>query len=215
MSSSSSNLPWRSVFLDRDGVINANRADHVTSWREFELLPGALEGLRLLTEYRYRIFVVTNQAAVNRGLISRAGLEAIHRRMVRLAEAHGAQIAGVRYCPHRPDEACACRKPQPGMLLSLAAEQGIALGECFIIGDALSDIAAGHAAGCRTVLVRSGRGRAQLQHPDAARQRPDHVAEDLLDAARWLCAQPDAADSGICLQRHSHMLPSELTGMMR
>lgn len=207
-----------SIFLDRDGVINANRDDHVKSWHEFRFLPGALEGLRLLTEHGCRIFIVTNQAAINRGLIARATLEQIHQRMVRTAAAYGARIAGIRYCPHRPDEACACRKPQPGMLLDLAAECSIDLGQTYLVGDAHSDIAAGQAAGCRTVLVLSG--RTPRESPDVGRARPDHVAEDLLDAARWLCAQPATrapqpapADAGLLLPDwQCQMQPREQIG---
>lgn len=184
---------WKDIFLDRDGVINENRDDHVKSWQEFRFLPGALEALRLLTERHYRIFVVTNQAAVNRGLMSLATLEEIHLRMARAAEASQAHISGIRFCPHSPDEACLCRKPQPGMLLSLAAERQIDLGQAYLIGDALTDMAAGHTAGCRTILVLTGRGRAQLERPDFLHHRPRHVAQNLLDAVRWLVSQPQTA----------------------
>lgn len=180
---------WRDIFLDRDGVINENRADHVKCWREFAFLPGALEALRLLSERHYRIFIVTNQAAVNRGQLSPATLDDIHARMIAAAEAHGARIAGLRSCPHRDDEACACRKPRPGMLLSLAAERQIDLSQSYFIGDAITDVAAGHAAGCRTILVRTGRGLEQLNHPDFLRHRPRHVAANLLDAVQWLHEQ--------------------------
>lgn len=178
---------WRNVFLDRDGVINENRVDHVKRWAEFRWLPGALEGMRLLTEHGFRIFIVTNQAAVNRGLITHSDLAEIHRRMIIIAAAHGATIAGLRFCPHRPDEACGCRKPRPGMLLDLAREHQVDLTAAYMIGDAPSDIAAGQAAGCRTILVLSG--RTALDHPGVQDHPPTHIAASLLDAARWLCAR--------------------------
>lgn len=181
--SSCEQLPQqRDIFIDRDGVINENRDDHVTSWEQFHFVPGALEALRLLTEWGYRIFVVTNQAAIGRGLMSQATLEAIHERMSAIAAQHGAQITAIRYCPHRPELQCACRKPQPGMLLSLAATMGIELNATYLIGDALSDIMAGKAAGCRTILVRTGRGAAQLNSPELARHAPNYVAANLLEA---------------------------------
>lgn len=179
---------WRNVFLDRDGVINENRADHVKSWAEFRWLPGALEGLRLLTEHGFRIFIVTNQAAVNRGLMTHSALAEIHLRMMSIAASHGAAITGLRFCPHRPDEDCGCRKPRPGMLLDLASEHQVDLSTAYMIGDAPSDIAAGQAAGCRTILVLSG--RTQLDHPELDRRPPTHIAANLLDAARWLCSRP-------------------------
>jgi D-glycero-D-manno-heptose 1,7-bisphosphate phosphatase len=180
--------PWRNVFLDRDGVINENRVDHVKTWDEFRWLPGALEGLRLLTEHGFRIFIVTNQAAVNRGLMTSTTLADIHRRMISIAASHGAIITGIRVCPHRPEEACDCRKPRPGMLLDLAREYQVDLSAAYMIGDAPSDIAAGQAAGCRTILVLSG--RTQLDHPELRSHPPMHIAANLLDAARWLCARP-------------------------
>ncbi|NTU78200.1 MAG: D-glycero-beta-D-manno-heptose 1,7-bisphosphate 7-phosphatase [Chloroflexales bacterium] len=177
----------RNVFLDRDGVINENRDDHVKSWGEFRFLPGALDALRLLTAHRFRIFVVTNQASVNRGMVSTATVDDIHRRMFRAAARRGAVITAVRYCPHRPDERCACRKPEPGMLLELAREHHVPVASTYMVGDALSDIAAGRAAGCQTILVRTGRGAGQIATSLGVTSMPDLVADDLLAAARWLC----------------------------
>jgi D-glycero-D-manno-heptose 1,7-bisphosphate phosphatase len=186
------------VFLDRDGVINENRDDHVKSWEEFRFLPGSLEAMELLTRAGLRIFVVTNQACVNRGLISPAELATIHQHMQDAAARAGARIEAVRHCPHRPDEHCRCRKPRPGMLLDLAGAYGLNLERAYMIGDAATDIAAGESAGCQTVLVRTGRGAAQL---GALRGNPSHpalVADNLLAAARWICANEDA---GVWLAR--------------
>lgn len=179
----------RAIFLDRDGVINENRDDHVKSWDEFALIPGAMQGMRLLSEAGWPIFVVTNQAAVNRGLVSHQTLEQINGRMVSLAHRHGARIRDVRYCPHRPDERCRCRKPSPGMLTSLAAEHGVDLARSYLVGDALTDVAAGHAVGCTTVLVQTGRGQQHIDLPEVQRWRPDHLARDLYAAAQWILAE--------------------------
>jgi D-glycero-D-manno-heptose 1,7-bisphosphate phosphatase len=176
------------VFLDRDGVINENRDDHVKSWAEFRFLPGALDALRLLTRQGFRIFVITNQACVNRGLAKPADVDDIHWRMAYAALAHGARINDVRYCPHRPDEACPCRKPQPGMLLDLELTYGVGLGEAYLVGDAASDIAAGRAVGCRTVMVRTGRGEQHLTSGATIACPPDAVADDLLTAALLISA---------------------------
>jgi D-glycero-D-manno-heptose 1,7-bisphosphate phosphatase len=184
------------VFLDRDGVINENRDDYVKSWDEFRFLPRALDALRTLTVAGCRIFVVTNQAGVNRGLLSRTTLDGIHRRMRAAAAAAGAEIAGLRYCPHRPEERCGCRKPSPGMLLDLARVHGVSLAQAVMVGDAASDVAAGQRAGCRTILVRTGRGAAQLAALERQGAGPDLVAHDLFDAARAICsATPVAAPS--------------------
>jgi D-glycero-D-manno-heptose 1,7-bisphosphate phosphatase len=153
----------RAVFVDRDGVICRNRDDHVKSWEEFVFLPGAIGALVRLARCELRIVVVTNQAAIHRGIVSSEIVEDIHRRMVARVLAAGGRVDCVIYCPHRPDEGCRCRKPQPGMLLDAARKLDLNLAESYLIGDAETDILAAQAAGCgHRYLVLSGRGRNQL-----------------------------------------------------
>ncbi|HIE37908.1 MAG TPA: D-glycero-beta-D-manno-heptose 1,7-bisphosphate 7-phosphatase [Anaerolineae bacterium] len=152
----------RAVFIDRDGVICRNRDDHVKSWEEFVFLPGALEALARLASLDLRIVVITNQAVINRRMVPMEVVEEIHARMVRAIEAAGGRVDRVMYCPHRPEEHCACRKPQPGLLLMAAEELGLDLSRCYLVGDAQTDMQAGRAAGCRRYLVLTGRGRKQL-----------------------------------------------------
>jgi D-glycero-D-manno-heptose 1,7-bisphosphate phosphatase len=166
------------VFLDRDGVINENRPDHVKSWDEFRFLPGALEAVARLTQSQVQVYVVSNQAIINRRLVPVSVLEDMLHRMLTVIEAHGGRVADIAYCPHRPDEQCACRKPRPGLILDLAAKHHLDLRDAVVIGDALTDIEAGQAAGCRTILVLTGRGREQLSLIGDT-QRPFAVAADL------------------------------------
>jgi D-glycero-D-manno-heptose 1,7-bisphosphate phosphatase len=170
------------IFLDRDGVINANRADYVKSWGEFEFLPGALDAIRALSALDWPIIVVTNQSAVGRGLITRQAVEDIHQRMLEAVTRAGGRITEVRYCPHRPDEGCPCRKPAPGMLLGAARKWGLDLHRSVLVGDAMSDILAAQAAGAAAILVQTGRGPGQLQL--LRQQNIDHfqVVSDLPDA---------------------------------
>jgi histidinol-phosphate phosphatase family protein len=152
----------RAVFLDRDGVICRNRDDHVKSWDEFVFLPGAREALARLAHLNLRLVVITNQAIINRGIVPVEVVESIHTRMVRAIEEAGGRIDRVMYCPHRPDEHCACRKPEPGLLLMAAEEFGLDLSQSYLIGDAETDMQAGRAAGCERYMVLTGRGRRQL-----------------------------------------------------
>ena len=154
----------RSVFVDRDGVICRNRTDHVKSWKEFVFLPGAIEAMVRLARANLPIIIITNQAAINRGIISADVVEDINARMVRAIEAAGGRIDDVLYCPHRPDERCECRKPQPGMLLLAAQRWNVDLDQSYLIGDAKSDMQAARAVGCRRYLVLTGRGLRQLIH---------------------------------------------------
>ncbi len=180
----------QAVFLDRDGVINENRADHVKHWSEFRFLPGAVEAIARFSRTGVSVFVVTNQAVVNRGLVSRQTVDDINRRMVREIAARGGHVEAVAYCPHRPEECCYCRKPRPGLLLRLAGRHGLQLTESVVIGDALSDLQAGVAVGCRPVLVLTGRGREHLAQARAAHLDGLIVASDLAAAVDLLLSQP-------------------------
>ena len=148
----------RVVFLDRDGVICENRPDYVKSWAEFSFLPGVFDALAALKQAGYRTIVVTNQSAIGRGHMTLADLHHIHSRMLEIIRQHGGDVAQVFHCPHRPDEACRCRKPKPGMLLNAARALEIDLSRSFMVGDASTDILAGQSVGCRCFLVLTGRG---------------------------------------------------------
>ncbi|GAC1315221.1 MAG: hypothetical protein NVSMB2_06260 [Chloroflexota bacterium] len=174
---------FSAVFLDRDGVINENRVDHVKNWDEFEFLPGACETIARFTQAGLRVFVVSNQAIVNRGIVSADEVEAIHQGMVDEIERAGGRVDGIAYCPHRPDEKCACRKPQPGLLRMLAENHDVDLGSALFVGDVMSDLDAGHAAGCATILVLTGRGRDQVAQACAAGREDVLVYADLPQVA--------------------------------
>lgn len=177
------------IFLDRDGVLNENRLDHVKGWAEFRFIPGVLQALRDLMRLNAPIFVVSNQAAINRRLVSRATVDDIHRRMIAQVRRAGADIRAVLYCPHEPSEGCACRKPAPGLIFEAAARFDIDLGRSVLVGDAWTDIVAGQRADCRTVLVRTGRGHGQLRVlAEHGLAPPTAVAADLLGAVPIIAA---------------------------
>ena len=178
------------VILDREGVVNRPVEGYVLSPERWEPLPGSMEAIARLHHAGYCIAVATNQAALSRGLFDMATLNAIHRRMGRLAEAAGGRIDAVAVCPHSPEQDCRCRKPRPGMLLELIDRFGASPAQTSMIGDRMADIQAGVAAGCRTWLVRSGDGR----QTETSGQVPRGVAvcDDLADAARLLLSEPVA-----------------------
>ncbi len=182
----------RAVFLDRDGVINENRSDYVKSWDEFNFLPGALDSLRRLARTPYHIVVISNQSAINRGLVSWAEVDAINRRMVREIETAGGRIDGIYVCPHRPDEGCECRKPKPGLLYRAAGELDLELASSYCVGDALSDVQAALAAGCIPFLVLSGRGREELARARDAGTVDFVYGFDLAAAVDWIPRLSDA-----------------------
>jgi D-glycero-D-manno-heptose 1,7-bisphosphate phosphatase len=180
------------VFLDRDGVINQNREDYVKSWEEVEFLPGVLDALKELASSNYLIFVLTNQSAVGRGLLSLTSLDSMHHQMKTVIENQGGRIDGFYYCPHHPDEHCACRKPAPGLLLKAAADHDLQLAQSFFVGDARSDVEAAVNAGCQPVLVLSGRGTAQLRLIKGRLRNACKIARDLPDAINWILREYDS-----------------------
>lgn len=138
------------ILLDRDGTLNRRMPPgrYVRNWSEWEWLPGARAALKRLHEAGYRIFLVTNQAGIARGAMSRADVDAIHARMLDDVRADGADIAEVFLCPHGWDEGCGCRKPAPGLLFQAQAKHHLNLAQTPLIGDDERDGAAAAAAGC-------------------------------------------------------------------
>ena len=172
------------IFLDRDGVINHDSPYYIKSWAEYEFLPGSLEALAALSAAGYVLIVVTNQSIIGRGMVPLEVLEDTHRRLCRAVAQAGGRIFDIVYCPHRPDEYCGCRKPQPGMILQAQARHRIDLCRAVMIGDNAKDIECGRRAGCgATILVRTGSGKEAEKKLAEKGIRPTAVADDLLDAA--------------------------------
>ncbi len=168
------------IFLDRDGVIIENRADYVRCWGDVAIYPQALSILARLRDLPYKFVIVTNQSVVGRARISLETAQAINERLVAKIVEAGGRIDGVFMCPHAPQDDCDCRKPRPGLLFQAAEALDIDLSSSWMIGDALTDVMAGKAAGVdRTALVLTGRGEAQVGRPEADDVGPFSVFEDL------------------------------------
>jgi len=179
-------FPNRAVFVDRDGTLIVNR--HYGSDPDaIELLPGVAEGLRSLREAGYRLVLVSNQSGVARGYFDEAAVGRMHDRLQRMLDAHGAALDGLEYCPHHPEGVsgtphavpCACRKPEPGMILRAARKHAVNLSESWMVGDIEADVEAGRRSGARTILIG----------PEPSRLPPDHRAADFADAVRHILAR--------------------------
>lgn len=175
----------RAVFLDRDGTLNVE-VNYLRRVEDLRLIPGAGEALAALRRQGFVLVGITNQAGIARGLLDETVLGAIHERLQALLAAQGARLDAVYFCPHHPEftGACECRKPLPGMLLQAAAELDIDLARSWMVGDTPADIAAGRAAGCRSVLVRTGYGRSYVQANGG--QAPETIVDDIAAAARYI-----------------------------
>jgi D-glycero-D-manno-heptose 1,7-bisphosphate phosphatase len=179
--------PTHIVILDRDGTINHERDDFVKSPEEWVPLPGALEAIARLNHAGWKAVVVTNQSGFGRGLFTAKALGAMHIKMNKLLQQVGGRIEAVFFCPHKPDDACDCRKPLPGLMLEAGKRFNANLSAVAAVGDSLRDLQAAVAAGCQPHLVRSGRG---LATEAAGSLVPGTVVHDDLAAfAEHLIAQ--------------------------
>lgn len=175
----------KAAFLDRDGVINEDRDDYVKNVKELKIYPHVPEAIRCLNEAGYAVVVVSNQQGVAKGVLSENDLQMIEDEIKRHVEAAGGRIAAFYYCKHLASDNCACRKPKPGMLFRAADDLGIDLKQSVMIGDTERDVQAGQSAGCRTVLLLTG--KLTKEDLKTLAYKPDDVASDLREAAERLC----------------------------
>jgi D-glycero-D-manno-heptose 1,7-bisphosphate phosphatase len=189
----------RAVFLDRDGVL-VEDVDLLTRADQLRLLPGVPSALNALQSAGFALVVVSNQPVVARGLATAQEVEAIHAELDGLIHAAGGPAMDRFYfCPHHPKGTllayqvdCDCRKPKPGLLLKAARELNLGLRASFMVGDRITDIIAGARAGCRTILVQTGK---HLEKPIETSEpldttiEPDYVGADLAAAVEWLLKQ--------------------------
>jgi histidinol-phosphate phosphatase family protein len=176
------------AFLDRDGVINKYPGDHayVTSWKEFHLIPGSIEGIRKLNQKDFRVFVISNQAGVSKGLYSQKALDEIDKRMLAAFRKHKVKVDGIYYCTHREEDNCACRKPKTGLLTKALQETGISEPEVFFVGDSFIDMNTARNFGAKAILVFSGKEK--ISNRPKWDFEPDYLCDNLLMAAHYLCS---------------------------
>ena len=190
----------RAAFLDRDGVIVSLVPDERTGTLEspyqpadVALEPGAAQGLRALRDAGYVLCVVSNQPSAAKGFTTVAQLDAVEERARAMLHSEGVRLDEWRRCLHHPAGVieelagdCRCRKPEPGLLLDAAAQLGLDLGESWMVGDADSDVAAGRAAGCRTILVESPGS----SHRRSGAASPDGLSRNLSEAVTFILRAP-------------------------
>ncbi len=176
----------KAVFLDKDGTL-VDDVPYNVDPDLIRLSDGALDGLRLLQEREYLLFVVTNQSGVARGYFEEQALTAVEKRLQELLSVAGIRLTGFYYCPHHPHGSipqyaveCSCRKPQPGMLQKASLEHRINLASSWLVGDILNDVEAGNRAGCRTVLIDNGN---ETEWELTPRRHPGFTVKNLYEAA--------------------------------
>jgi histidinol-phosphate phosphatase family protein len=187
--------PGPGVFVDRDGTLVVERG-YLSDPAGIELLPGAARALLELKAAGLPVIVISNQSGVGRGLFP---LERVHQAMARLRvelRAAGVELDGIYFCPHRPEDGCACRKPGTLLLERAAEDHQLRLRASTMVGDKALDVETAHAAGARGILVRSGYGREEERRLEAGGgEAADRVCDDLAAAAEWILARREAEES--------------------
>lgn len=197
----------KAVFLDRDGVINEliyyqeqGIIDSPFTLERFKLRPGVGEAIARLNRHGYKVIVVSNQPGVAKGHFTPSVLRQMDAKLEAELKRDGALLDGIYYCLHHPEATltryrrdCDCRKPKPGLLLKAAAEVGIDLRQSWIIGDNLTDIQAGKAAGVKTILL--GKMKCELcDLMDEQCTRPDIIVSDLAEAVKVILSEQKPVD---------------------
>ena len=181
------------VFLDRDGTLNVD-VGYLHAIDQLELFPWTADALRLLKRAGYLLVVVSNQAGIAQGMIAPGFVEQAHAEMLRRVREAGGDLDALYFCPHHPRGAikelatdCRCRKPLPGMIDDAARDLGIDVANSWMIGDKWLDVQLGHAAGARSILVRTGWGADQeRRRPEG--QKVEAICDNLIAAVSVILA---------------------------
>ncbi len=177
----------RTVFLDRDGVLNrkAPEGEYVSRWDLFHPLPGAIQAVRRLNEARLPVYIVTNQRGVALGLYTMDDVNRLHMRLQEEMRSHGAHVDGIFVCPHDKG-VCGCRKPRPGLFeQAQALHPEVDFKLSVMVGDTLSDMEAGIRLGMRTIFIDDEPER-QKAGAEAARGMAGAVCGSLIEAVAVL-----------------------------
>jgi len=177
----------KTVFLDRDGVINIDSSLYIKNESEFEFIQKSPEAIALLNKHGFSVIVITNQSIIGRNMVTRKILDAIFEKMKNGIQKAGGRIEDIFFCPHTPVDHCSCRKPKPGLILQAQQKYNIDLKHSYMVGDSAKDIECALNAGCKTtLLVKTGNGKKAQQQLLQKNIIPDFIASDLYDAACWI-----------------------------
>ncbi len=193
----SSAYPHKAVFLDRDGTI-IEEHDYPDSEKKIVLYENSVEALKMLKEDGFKLIIITNQSGIARGLFTLERLEELNNYLKKTLSDAGVEIDGIYFCPHQPDGEvikysfkCFCRKPKPGMLLKAIEDLQLEEESSFVVGDKLSDILTSVNVDVKSVLVKTGYGLEEIKKLDTVDHNPSYIAEDILDAAKWILKNQD------------------------
>ena len=169
----------RVIILDRDGVVNHDSDDYIKSPDEWQAVPGSLEAIAKLSNNGYRVFIISNQSGVARGLFNIETLNNIHKKLHKELTSVGGKVEAILFCPHAPDDNCECRKPKPGLLHELSKRANISLKGVPFVGDTLRDLQAAIEVDAKPILVKTGKGERTIDNHIDELPEDTAIYEDL------------------------------------
>lgn len=172
----------KAIFLDRDGTLNEDQG-YVHKLEDFKLLPGVIEGLKLLKN-DFLFFIITNQSGIGRGYYTIEDFHNFNNHLLKVLEEHNIKILKIYYCPHSPYESCDCKKPKTKNIEKFVLDYNIDIKESWVIGDHPTDSLLGINAGCKTIFLCTGHGE---KHFNDLKERgivPTFISQDFLSAAK-------------------------------
>lgn len=180
----------KAIILDRDGTLNEDEKGFTHKLEDFKLFQNVIPALKILKE-KFRFFIITNQSGVGRGYYSIDDVNIFNKKVVDVLKEEGIIIEEIFVCPHHPQEDCECRKPRPKFIEEIKKKYKIDLKRSYVIGDHEADVLLGKNAGAKSVLLLTGHGK---KHLPEMKITPDHIAEDILDAANWIIEMENIRD---------------------
>ena len=187
----------KGVFIDRDDTISRD-VHYCRRPGDFELLPKAAAGIKLLNQEGFKVVVITNQSGIARGYFTEDMLNKIHQKMVDELAKSGAHVDAIFFCPHHPDDNCECRKPKPKLAHQAIKQLLIDPQQSFTIGDRLMDVELAKAIGCKSAMIPSEPGKTELRKSSIS---PDYIASDLVSAAKWIIQQSERQQASLSSRR--------------
>ncbi|HII17055.1 TPA: HAD family hydrolase [Candidatus Woesearchaeota archaeon] len=171
----------RAIILDRDGTLNVDEKGYTYKLEDFRLYPDVIPALRRLQQ-KFLLIVISNQSGIAIGRYTQKQAKAFNSKLDRVMKENGVGIAGFYLCPHAPEEQCACRKPNTGLLMQAKLDFKLTLPKSYVIGDSFADVGLAKNAGCAAIYLERG----STIDEKKARERADYAAKDLTDAAQWI-----------------------------
>ncbi|MFX0041769.1 MAG: D-glycero-alpha-D-manno-heptose-1,7-bisphosphate 7-phosphatase [Candidatus Hodarchaeota archaeon] len=173
---------YKAIFLDRDGTIIEDK-DYAYKIEDLELLPGVIEGLKLLQK-EFIFFIITNQSGIGRGYYTVEDFHIFNNHLIKELKKYSIKIEKTYYCPHLKEANCECRKPKTKFIDTIVSDYNIDIEESWMIGDHPSDVLCGINARCKTVFLLTGHGQKHIQDLEKNDIAPNIITNNFLKAAR-------------------------------